>query len=179
MKFDMTGESAIRELLDREAIRDCLYRYCRAIDRCDGDLLRSVYWPGANDDHGTWSGPIEEFVPFVIPVLESRQQTSHRISNVLIRIDGDEARVESYFDAYERPVRKDGTPNDVTVNGRYLDRFERRDGEWRIADRKVITDAFRVWKDSADWERGLYGTVLPMGARREDDPSAALLGDLS
>lgn len=179
MRFDQTGEAAVRELLDREAIRDVLYRYCRAIDRCDAELLTGVYWPGAIDNHGMWSGTVEEFVPFVIPVLLSRDATSHRISNVLIRIEGDEAKVESYFDAYERPVRNDGTPNDITMIGRYLDSFERRDGEWRIAGRTVITDAFRVWSDSADWERGLYGKTFEMGHRGEVDASAALLGDIS
>jgi SnoaL-like domain len=39
------------ELADREAIRDCLYRYSRGVDRCDEDMLRSVYWEDAFDDH--------------------------------------------------------------------------------------------------------------------------------
>lgn len=41
------------ELLDREAIRDCLARYCRGVDRLDRALLLSTYWPGAEDDHGS------------------------------------------------------------------------------------------------------------------------------
>ena len=41
----------VAELADREAIRDCLYRYCRGVDRCDEQMLRSAYWEDAYDDH--------------------------------------------------------------------------------------------------------------------------------
>ena len=30
------------------------------------------------------------------------------------------------------------------VNIRYVDRFEKRDGEWRIADRMVVLDSERI-----------------------------------
>ena len=46
----------LQGLLDRVAIEDCLVRYCRAVDRCDAPLLRTVYWPGAIDDHIFWQG---------------------------------------------------------------------------------------------------------------------------
>lgn len=175
----MTNENAgLQTVLDRIAIEDCLLRYCHAVDRCDADLLRGVYWPDAIDDHVFWRGHAEAFVEFCIPVLRSRDQTMHAISNILIRLDGDEARVQCYFNAYERVKRKDGTANDVTMFGRYLDRMEKRDGEWRIADRKVQLDWWRIWDDSADWDRGLFGTKnIEVGKRGADDYSATLFGD--
>ena len=51
----------IAELVDREAIRDCIYRYCRGVDRADEAALRSAYWPDAIDQHGSYSGPVEGF----------------------------------------------------------------------------------------------------------------------
>jgi hypothetical protein len=53
-----TDESAkeLRELSDREAIRDCLMRYCHGVDRCDEPMIRDVYWPEATDEHGMLSG---------------------------------------------------------------------------------------------------------------------------
>lgn len=49
--------SQIREeMADREAIRDCLYRYARGVDRCDEELLRSAYWENAMDDHCLFVG---------------------------------------------------------------------------------------------------------------------------
>jgi hypothetical protein len=168
----------IQELLDRAEIEDCLVRYCRAIDRCDAELLRGVYWPDAIDDHIFWRGSAEAFVDFCMPVLKTRDQTLHSVCNFLIRIDGNDARVECHFHAYERVRRKDGTSNDITMWGRYLDRMEKRGGEWRIADRKVVLDSWRIWEDSADWERGLFGKHgIEVGRHGDADPSAALFGD--
>ena len=33
------------ELADREAIRECLYRYCRGVDRLDAKMVRSAIGP--------------------------------------------------------------------------------------------------------------------------------------
>lgn len=180
----MRADTAARleELLDRVAIEDVLHRYCHAVDRCDAELLLGVYWPGATDDHIFWQGRAEDFVDFCMPVLESRDQTMHSITNVMIRIEGDQAFVQSYYRAYERLRRKDGNANDITMYGRYLDRMEKRprDGggsEWRIADRKVQMDWWRIWDDSADWDRGVFGKRFDVGKRREADRSAQLFGD--
>ena len=172
-----SNDSRIQWLLDRAAIEDCLMRYCHAVDRCDAELLRTVYWPDAIDDHIFWRGNAEAFVEFCIPILRSREQTMHNLGSILIRIEGDEARVQSYFNAYERLRRKDGASNDITMHGRYLDRMARRGGEWRIADRKVVLDWWRIWDDSFDWHRGIFGKPVVPGGRGLDDPSAALFGD--
>jgi SnoaL-like domain len=167
----------LEELLDRTAIEDVLYRYCHAVDRCDPELLRSVYWPGATDDHIFWQGTAEDFVDFCMPILRSRDQTQHSITNVLVRFEHAEARVESQYHAYERLRRKDGTSNDIVFHGRYLDRFEKREQEWRIAERKVQMDWWRIWDDSADWERGVFGKKFEVGKRGAEDPSHALFAD--
>jgi hypothetical protein len=57
----------------------------------------------------------------------------------LIEVDGDVARSESYLVAYHR-VEHDGREFDSLLGARYVDRFERRSGEWRIAQRSVIVD---------------------------------------
>ena len=71
----MNDDAKLQLLLDRAAIEDCLVRYCHAIDRCDAELLRGVYWPDAVDDHIFWRGNAEAFVDFCMPVLKSRDQT--------------------------------------------------------------------------------------------------------
>jgi hypothetical protein len=172
----LNSAERLERLLDRLAIEDCIARYCHAVDRCDPDLLKTVYWPGAIDDHIFWRGTAEEFVEYCMPILRSREQTTHSVSNLLVRFDGPTARVESHVHAYERLRRKGGTANDVVMHGRYLDRFEKREGEWRIADRKVILDWWRVYPDSCDWERGLFGTRFEVGQRGAADPSATLFG---
>jgi len=163
------------ELADREAIRDCLYRYSRGIDRCDEDVLRSVYWEDAFDDHVLFSGEREELIAWVLPLLRSMEASMHLIGNILIRIHGDHADVESYYYGYHR--MDDGTgPFDSIQCGRYVDRFERRDDEWRIARRKVVVDWFRDHPDAGDWAKGPLGNsqVVP-GGRHPDDSSYSLV----
>jgi hypothetical protein len=144
------------ELADREAIRDCLYRYSRAIDRCDMDLLRTVYWPDAIDTHLGFQGNVEQLIAWALPKLRNMDQNMHLIGNILIELDGHRAAVESYF--WSLCVIVDGTARDIVACGRYLDRFERRDDTWRIAERLVVTDGFRNYPDSSDWVAGPFGT---------------------
>lgn len=162
------------ELADREAIRECLYRYSRGVDRLDADMLRSAYWPEAIDNHLEFRGNVEEFIAWSFPVMGAMDQTMHMIGNVLIAIDADKADVESYFYGYHR-VTMEGTKRDVIGAGRYLDKFERRDDEWRIIERLVMTDWFREYPDSADWEAGLLGLKIDIGRRYPEDQSYSLL----
>ena len=48
--------TALRRLLDRQAITECVHRYARGLDRRDTDLLRSAYHPDAVEDHGQYVG---------------------------------------------------------------------------------------------------------------------------
>jgi len=41
-------------LSDHDAIRQVAARYARGVDRLDGDLMKSAYWPEATDDHGVF-----------------------------------------------------------------------------------------------------------------------------
>jgi len=159
-----------RELFDREAIRDCLYRYCQGIDRCDADLLRSVYWPDATDDHGIYSGNAYAFVDAVIPYVRRYTQTHHILGNVLMRITGSTASCESYFVGYHRVPQRDGGSTDEQFGGRYIDRLEKRFDEWRILQREVMFDWFRLAPSMSDWKGGFLGCASKMGSRSPDDP---------
>lgn len=163
------------ELADREAIRDCLYRYCRAIDRLDEPLLRSVYWPGAVDEHVGFEGTGEEFVEHVFEALTPLDQTMHSLSNILIDVAGDDARVESYFHAFHRIPREDGSRWDLIVGGRYVDRFEKRGDVWKIGHRVVIIDWLREYPDSADWSALPLGMQTQPGGKWPADRSHGLL----
>lgn len=159
------------ELADREAIRDCLYRYSRGVDRCDEEVLRSVYWEDAHDDHCLFRGSREELIAWVIPLLREREATAHNIDNILIRLHGERADVETYFQGYH-VMRTGGKPTASLQGGRYLDRFEKRDDEWRIARRKVVVDWFRAFPDAGDWSTGPQGqSQIEPGGRYPDDDS--------
>jgi hypothetical protein len=135
---------AVSALLDREAIRTVLYRYCRAVDRADIELLESVYHPDAWEHHGNVIGDAAEFRRHAVTRVvapDAYRVIRHSLGSINIELDGDVAHVESYFDAACLPEGHDGPHEVVRLHyGRYVDRFERRDGDWRIARRVVVQD---------------------------------------
>lgn len=167
-----------RSLLDREAIRDCLYRYCRGIDRLDEAALRSAYWPDAVDDHGAYKGSAAGFIDMALVKLQKAGRMIHQISNILIELQGDVAAVESYFTAYQEETDAQGQALETLLCGRYVDRFECRGGEWRVAARTVVYD----WMRQTPLPQGLsaesFGLRQPTGARCPTDPVYALLGSV-
>jgi hypothetical protein len=141
--------------------------YARGIDRCDRQALESVYWPGATDDHGAFNGSAEAFIDYVLPALERYEQTTHFLGNILIVLNGDTAVVETYFQAFHR-LRNDKEVTDDLIVGRYLDAMAKRDGEWRIAARRVAFDWRHVLPPlDPDGSTARYPKT---GARFPDDP---------
>ena len=154
MSLPIDGPSAdldvrLRGLLDRQDIYDALVRYCRGIDRCDVELVLSAFHDDALDNHVGVDQSVAERVPRVIEKAKTDVEwTSHNLCNVLIELDGDIATSESYLVAYHRIARNGGLSRDAHQAGevdwilgaRYVDRFERRSGVWRIAHRTVIYD---------------------------------------
>jgi len=139
-----TVDSALAILLDKQEIHEVIMRYCRGIDRCDEELLRSVYHSNAWDDHGQFKGKASDFIPHCMKALrEDFLATMHAICNELVEVDGDRAHSESYFVAYHR-IMKDGVEHELVLGGRYVDRFERRQGVWKIAHRVVAYEWDRI-----------------------------------
>ena len=131
----------LEELLDREAIRDCLYRYCRGIDRADVTSLRSSYWPDAYDRHGAYVGPAEGFIDLAQKIFKAGPRMIHQVSNILIEFKSQtQAAVESYFHALQRGPSTGGQTEQVLLAGRYCDLFEKRGQEWRVLDRPGVYD---------------------------------------
>lgn len=127
----------LRRLLDKEAIREASLRYTRGIDRHDEDIMAEAYHLDATDDHGHYIGDPAGFIANANKAHSRDWNVHHHyIGNQTIDLDGDTAHVETYFLAALR--RKTG-PVDM-VGGRYVDRFERRDGRWAIADRVCLVE---------------------------------------
>lgn len=163
----------MEELLAREQIRDVLFRYCRGVDRGDRDLIASVYHPDAMDEHGAFEGPGTTFADFIVEAMDGVAAAGqHHLTNILIEVNGEQAVAESYFIAFH-PHHPESEPEPVlaAVGGRYLDRFESRQGQWRIAHRRVVLD----WSQERLWGPAwLAQAQFPTGGRREADPSATL-----
>jgi len=189
--MDADESSVLRELMDREAIRDTIGRYCHAIDRGDEDVLREIYWPQATEEHaGMVSGSASNFIREAMrQILTESEEMQHLVGNSTIRIERPRANVESYFFVYQRiPALNAGQPQwidrvtanraDLLVGGRYLDSFECRDNEWRILHRIVVFDWWRLFEGSADWRTGLTGSPILMGQRGSADAAYDLFAGL-
>ena len=144
----MTTESAARGPLDPAeasravlAIQRCLLDYCRGVDRCDADLLASVYHPDATDDHGSFVGLGVDFARSVTAHLLRRTlSTTHFCSPPHIVFTSERtADVETQVLAWHRCRDDDGEYLEK-FGGRYFDRFERRGDDWRIAHRALTHD---------------------------------------
>lgn len=156
----------VRELKDRQDIYDCLMRYCHGIDRLDREMLESVYHPDAVDDHGGYGGPASGFIDWALDLhIKNQHRTHHSISNHYCELDGDVAHVETYW-AFSA-VNK-APPHHTQLTGRYVDRFERRDGRWAIAARVCLVDTTNEVIDP----EGKLGDMRNMPtARNRSDPS--------
>jgi hypothetical protein len=155
----------VQWLLDREAIWDCIYRYARGLDRHDPEVFASAYHVDGIDRHGDFIGLRDEFVPWGLDLLASEWDAhTHFLTNNRVEIDGDVAHSECYVLFAQR--RREGAKVDLG-GGRYIDRLERRDGEWRIAARELVLD----WTARAD--TAVYADVASYtrGSWDRDDPS--------
>lgn len=136
--MDTQLEAMIRELHDRQAIRDVVHTYSRGVDRQDRDLLLSCYHPDAIDDHGMFVGPADEFFDWTDPShLRYFRTHQHIITNHICALEGDTAHCETYW-MFAGMVKE--SDQLATYGGRYIDRMERRDGAWRIAARKCVLE---------------------------------------
>lgn len=96
-------DADIQELLDRQKCYAVLTRYCRALDRADVELMKSVYWDDGEDDHGVFKGNAHEFAEFIIREIQTWfEVTMHAICNIHMEYYGDTMCTESYLIAYHK-----------------------------------------------------------------------------
>ncbi|MEV0493003.1 nuclear transport factor 2 family protein [Streptomyces atratus] len=142
-----SAPEALQRLVDRQEIQDALARYARGVDRGDWELVRSAYHPDAHDEHGSFSGGVDGLITWLTDRFEGVDNSVHFLGNCLIEPTGpDCALVETYF-VSARLTTKDpqraidaGDALSRQAWGRYVDRFTRREGAWRIALRTVVVD---------------------------------------
>lgn len=168
----MGSPTSLAELLDRQAIADILVAYARGADRGDVDLIAAAYHDDAVEDHGgTFNGPARDYVAGMRKMLPRAPRMSHSVTNILIDLDGDTALSECHYLTFARLPVEGGTVDSLTM-ARAIDRFERRDGRWAIAHRRVVWDWNHEMPTAETWGRGLIArdpSVLVRGTARPDD----------
>ena len=152
----MTRDPEVQALLDKQAINEVIARYSRTLDWLDDTGQESCYWPDATVDYGFFKGTAADFLPVVMKIERASQRRWHFLGGVQIKLLSDSAAAcESYGMA--SGVRDvDGVWTGNLYGGRYLDEFEKRDGEWRISKRQYIMD----------WS-------MPMGVQNDGTPDPA------
>jgi hypothetical protein len=167
-------DARIQEMLDHYEITKTLKEYCFGCDRCDPEIMRSVYLEDSFDDHGHVKAPGPEFVRIMIgDIRGTTDSLSHLLGQSLVRVDGDKAGADTYFLAVFHNTSEDGTRMCNQLGGRFVDRFEREDGRWRIKHRQVVRD----WSISLPVEAdALARAGLMHGQRSDSDPAFAVLG---
>lgn len=166
-------DERLQALLDRQEIVDVLVRFCRGVDRLDGQLIRSCFHSDALDDHGMFRGGPHELAEYLVRSARRMVASQHYITNATIAVDGDRAGSESYVTAMLR-MRRQGTGHaDHHLFARYVDRFERRGGgPWLIAERTVVYDLTRIDPVEGEWR---LGEGYTLGVRGAEDPSYGIL----
>jgi hypothetical protein len=144
------SDEALSRLAERARIQDCLFRYARGVDRGDWELVRSTYHPDAQDAHGEYEGGIDGLIAWLDQRFAGADNSMHFLGNCLIEFASDDyAFVETCFASRRLRPPTEGEraglqPVDAMCReawGRYLDHFERRDGQWRVARRIVVLEA--------------------------------------
>ncbi len=146
----MANDQAARlqELLDKQDILECLTRFSRGMDRFDREIFLSAFHPDATIAAGPFVGSPAECYDWAVTLHEAGQvSTHHNLLNVSYDIDGDTAHTETYYLFVGR--NRDG--GNWMAGGRYIDRLQRRDGEWKIALRS----------NAVEWSGTLPASDLP------------------
>lgn len=168
-------------LADRARIQDQVYRWCRAIDRLDYDEIRGVFHSDAIDDHGPFKGDVDGLIEWIRTRHQHIVSSMHLVGNMLIEFAGPGTAVcESYVTCLQRYSAEGaaglaqlagggteiaGHATDLLIVVRYVDRFERRDGDWRIAARTVVFDNIVQFAVGSDGP--LMNPTWALGIRRD------------
>jgi hypothetical protein len=159
-------------LLAKQALHELNAAYCRAMDRADELALASLFHPGAIVNGGMFNGDAAYF-SHAGPkwILEHATLVFHSVTNEFFAVDGDFAAGESYVLALST-IRTEGGNRDAITGGRYLDRYERRHGQWRFAERTFVMDCNINQPTTGIYDDALNPTAHMRGAFAPNDPSS-------
>lgn len=147
------NDAALADLLDARALEQMLVSYFDRVDA--GDPVGASQYVSPNVEFEIMIGKRkqgrERFARSLGRVLERYAATSHHVTNVVARIDGDEADLTAYVYAFHR-MRDSGEPWHLWV--RLRDRAARCDGGWLITEH-VLLGVDSV-PDRPDIPRGWY-----------------------
>jgi len=152
--------------------------YCRAADRHDHELMRTLYHEDAYDDHGSFfQGKAMDFIDLLPEIQKAMGILHHNVTTHNIKVMGSKAEGETYILAFHQVLAED-QKYDVLIGGRYFDHYEKRDGVWKFSSRAVDADWVYVNDPSkVNLEHPMIKGAH-IGTTKSNDPSYKLLSSL-
>ncbi len=163
----------VEDMLAKQEIYELSCAYMRALDRLDPELMHTVFHDDATVDYGFFQGTAKDFVDFAQNALKDHLANHHMIGQANIKVSGDQAVGEIYFQAFHKIIG-DGEEQDLFISGRYVDRYERRNGSWKMAFRSEVNDWSRTEADADLYLKGPSGSLV--GTRKPADYSYGIFG---
>jgi hypothetical protein len=137
---------ALQRLVDESEIRRIRRLWAFARDQGDWDTVATLFHPNAPVSISWYDGNAEGFVESSRKMFgHTRPETrsKHWFGNDRLTLNGTRALLETDVEVRTRD-NIDGVFFDFTYEGRFFDRFEKRDGGWKIAQWTCLYDSDRV-----------------------------------
>jgi len=131
-------QAKLDQRLSRMEIVEAMWRYSHAVDRHDNAMMEGLFWPDCEISYtNLFTGDRAKFLTWANPHHEEAYiNHQHHTTVHVIDIDGDTASAEHYCIVFLQ--RRDGSI--LLSSGRYLQQWERREGEWRILVREFMPE---------------------------------------
>lgn len=137
---------ALQRLVDESEIRRIRRLWAFARDQGDWDTVASLFHPGAPVSISWYNGNAEGFVANsrrLFTQIAPEARSKHWFGNDRLTLNGTRALLETDVEVRARD-KIDGLFFDFTYEGRFFDRFEKRDGAWKIAQWTCLYDSDRA-----------------------------------
>ena len=174
---EFNAAEAIWDLVAKDQIKLAIARLQRGLDRRDAALLSSAFHDDAAVDYSFFKGSAADFCAMMTggPDRPAHQVTMHRPTNLWIRVAGDAAISESSIIAYS-PSGEGTDAVQSLIGGRYLDRHECRNGDWRLTHRTYVLD-WNVNQPGTGTALASFSEPVVRGGWGGDDPGVRQLAD--
>lgn len=131
-------ERKVQYLTDRQQILDCIVRNACGNDRFDAERVSGTYHPDGMHEIGSSAIPGPKYGEHANHAHGAMcEQNQHHVTMHACDIDGDTAHAESYVIGL---FLDKGRETSRILSGRYIDRLEKRNGEWKIVVRRATVE---------------------------------------
>ena len=146
-------EADVASMSTYQSIWENELEYTRGLDRHDEALERAVFWPDAAISYATLV-PYDELAAWANASHANSAAHQHHVTGLTLDVDGATAHEEGYIFfssdmARDRSLDTPGEPTPGRVvagslatfgTGRYVNRYERRGGDWRMIVHEYVHD---------------------------------------